>query len=648
MTPFRQAAVVALGLAVASTGVAMAGQSRPYRLSDSQLSELAKRVDTHAEGFRDTLKRAVDRSAINGTATEGEIDRAVKAFEQATETLRDRVNDRQSVRADAESVLTRAASIDAVMTRNQFETSAERAWQTLRLDMDDLARAYGIDRNWAATAQDMPRRIDDKQVEQLLKQIEQKAGRFEKSLDRPRDRRQAGSSQQRDDVKESVKDFRQTADRLRDRVGRRQSNTQDVEELLRRGMSIDRYMQSVQASPQAEQGWRGLRGDLDQLARAYNMPWNWSDSGYTQAQPDDVRHRLTGTYQLENAQGDNPRQVAEQAVRVLSSSQRQAMYQRLLRRMEAPATIAIEREDGRITMASTRGPRVTFDADGRNHQEAWAPGRTMTTRATLAGERLTVETEGNRDDDFTVVFDPTADGRSLQVTRTVDMDGLRQPVTTRSVYRRLSDQARWGLDGSNRRDRSDNDRRAVGDAAVPDGIHFVAVLDTDLSSETTRVEDPYTMTVQSPSQYQGAVVHGIVSSVSESGRLTGHAGMTLALETIRLRDGRTQRFDGTIESVRTPGGETLRVDQAGVIDDGDSQTATTVQRGAIGAALGAVIGAIADGATGAAIGAAIGAGAGAGSVIVGGRERLDLPRGTELSFTSGVPAGQLTSAAAPR
>ena len=183
---------------------------------------------------------------------------------------------------------------------------------------------------------------------------------------------------------------------------------------------------------------------------------------------------------------------------------------------------------------------------------------------------------------------------------------------------------------------------------MPDGIHFVAVLDTDLSSETTRVEDPYTMTVQSPSQYQGAVVHGIVSSVSESGRLTGHAGMTLALDSIRLRDGRTHRFDGAIESVRTPGGETLRVDQAGVIDDGDSQTATTVQRGAIGAALGAVIGAIADGTKGAAIGAAIGAGAGAGSVIVGGRERIDLPRGTELSFTSGVSAGRLTSAAAPR
>lgn len=647
MTPFRQAAVVALGLALAGAGVAMADQSRPYRLSDSQLSELAKRIDTHADAFRDNLKRAIDRSAINGTTEEGEIDRSVKALEQAIETLRNRVNDRQSVRADAEGVLTRAASLDAVMTRRPFEASAERSWQTLRLDMDELARAYGIDGNWAATAQDMPYRTNDRQVEQLLKQIEQKAGRFERSLDRSFDRRQA-SSQQRDEVMEAVRDFRQTADRLRDRVGDRQSNTLDVEELLRRGVSIDRYMQSVQATAQAEQGWIGLRRDLDTLAGAYNMPWDWSSPGYTQSQPPGSRHRLTGTYQLENARGDNPRRVAEQAVRVLPAAERQAMRQRLLMRLEAPATIAIEREDERITMASTRGPRVTFDADGRNHQEEWAPGRTMTTRATLAGERLTVATEGNRDDDFTVVFDPTADGRTLNVTRTVDTGGLRQPVTIRSVYRRLSDQARWSLDGGNWRDPYNNQGPAVADSAVPDGIHFAAVLDTNLSTETTGVEDPFTLTVQSPSQYQGAVVHGIVSSVSESGRFTGRAGMTLELRTIRLRDGRTHRFDGAIESVRTPAGETLRVDQAGVIDDGDSQTTSTVERGAIGAALGAVIGAIAGGTKGAAIGAVVGAGAGAGSVIVGGRERLDLPRGTELGFTSGVPAGQLTSAAVQR
>ena len=67
-----------------------------------------------------------------------------------------------------------------------------------------------------------------------------------------------------------------------------------------------------------------------------------------------------------------------------------------------------------------------------------------------------------------------------------------------------------------------------------------------------------------------------------------------------------------------------------------------MERGAIGAALGAIIGAIAGGGKGAAIGAVIGAGGGAGTVIVEGRDRLDLQRGTEVTITSGDPASLRT------
>jgi hypothetical protein len=66
------------------------------------------------------------------------------------------------------------------------------------------------------------------------------------------------------------------------------------------------------------------------------------------------------------------------------------------------------------------------------------------------GERLVVVTTGNRGSDFTVTFDPTADGRGLQMTRTISEEGLRQPVTVRSVYRRLSDEARWNIEVDDR------------------------------------------------------------------------------------------------------------------------------------------------------------------------------------------------------
>jgi YMGG-like Gly-zipper len=146
------------------------------------------------------------------------------------------------------------------------------------------------------------------------------------------------------------------------------------------------------------------------------------------------------------------------------------------------------------------------------------------------------------------------------------------------------------------------------------------------------------MTVRSPGQYEGATIEGVVASVERSGRITGRSQMTLDFDNIRMRDGRTHRFAGILETVRTPEGDVVRVDNEGAVRD-SNQTNKTVQRTAIGTAVGAIIGAIAGGGKGAAIGAVIGAGAGAGSVYVQGREDLNLTAGTEVTVRATGPRG---------
>jgi uncharacterized protein YcfJ len=114
--------------------------------------------------------------------------------------------------------------------------------------------------------------------------------------------------------------------------------------------------------------------------------------------------------------------------------------------------------------------------------------------------------------------------------------------------------------------------------------------------------------------------------------------MTLSFESIRLRNGETYPFDGAIESIRAPNGDPIRVNRDGTFENGDgrdgSRTRQAVERGALGAVLGGLIGAVAGGGKGALIGGAVGAGVGAGTVLVQGRDRFDLQRGTELTFTS--------------
>lgn len=490
-------------------------------------------------------------------------------------------------------------------------------------------------------AQERPNRAGDRQAD-LFRRLDEGIVTFRASFDRAMNRSRMNGSRAETDINKAVNDFKLATDRLGDRAQQRRVVAADAEDVLRRAAAIDDFMATNALDATVERDWRNLRGDLDELAREYNVAWNWNsprnDGDWRGAA---VNQRLTGTYQLETSQGDDADKAVQQATRTLPSNQRQAASRRLMNRLNAPETIAIDRKGNNITMASSRGRQVSFDADGQVRREQGAGGRTMTTRATLTGDQLMVTTTGNRGSDYAVTFEPIDNGRNMRVTRRIQDDTLRQPVTVHSFYRKSSAEALWDIDLTDGRTPPRTDPRA-GDFDMPDGTRLVATLDSALSTRSANAEDRFSMTTISPSQYEGAIIEGTVSSVNASGRVSGRADMALNFDSIRLRNGRTYQFAGVIESVRSADGKTINVDTEGKVGDG-SQTEKTVQVGAIGAALGAIIGAISGGGKGAAIGAAIGAAGGAGTVIAQGRDQLDLPRGTELTITSSLADGQRSS-----
>lgn len=626
-------AVLAAVLALASGGMALAAQ-QPSRSSDQQVKALLNRIDQRTDTFRSSFDRAIDRNPINESRAEDQINRSVTDFEDATDRLRDRVNARRAGTVDVEEVLSRASLIDSFMARNQLDASAEDDWQDLRQDLDQLAYVYGVTANWTLSAS-MAARADDKEVEQLLKRIEKGADQFRNSLDKALDDSAIDDSTAEDEINQFVTEFAETTDHLSDHFSRNQVVTNDIEDVLRRGVSIDGFMQRHRLNGQAKSDWLTLRRDLDDLARAYHVAWNWSDPRYTpKGTGMGPYHRLIGTYQLERDRGDDPRQAAENASRALPTDRRQRTYQRLMDRLEAPDVIAIDRNEDRVTMASTRAPRVSFDADGRVRTEWGSDGSTIDTRAAFYGDQLVVATTGSPGNDFKVTFEPIDNGHNLRLTRYIYDAELSRPVTVQSFYRRSSEQAEWdlytGMQGY------PSDAASAADLAlVPNGTRLVATLNDALSAENAREGDRFTLTIESPSQYEGAVIRGLVTGVNVSGRFSGGSNLALDFQTIRLSNGRSSDFAGVIENVRTPNGDRITVNDEGAVEQ-DSRTEDAAQRSAIGAAIGAVIGAITGGGKGAAIGAVIGAGGGAGTVILQGRDRLDLPRGTELTIRSGT------------
>jgi outer membrane lipoprotein SlyB len=388
--------------------------------------------------------------------------------------------------------------------------------------------------------------------------------------------------------------------------------------------------------------------------------------------------RLTGVYRLDVTNSDNPQAAAERAYSAYAFGVDQNRIDELVTRLTSPDKIAIERRGSIVSIASTRAPRITFEADGRERTEPARDGHLVRTRAALQGEDLMVSSGGSRDDDFSVTFSPIDQGRRLRVTRRIFSEELNQPVVVQSIYERISTVARWSVYGEPESERTTNARSLPRSApqrnsrnserpaptvatrrnaptpppptqpaptipednntdyalAIPEGTQFVAVLNTNLGTGESHEGDRFTMTVRSPAQYEGAIIEGSVSRVDRAGPFSGRAQLTLDFWQIRLRNGRTAGLAGYIESVRAMDGEDVRVDTEGdtTVEERDSRTNRTAQRAAIGAAVGAIIGAIAGGGKGAAIGAGIGAGVGAGSVYAQGRDDLELKSGTEVTI----------------
>jgi hypothetical protein len=386
---------------------------------------------------------------------------------------------------------------------------------------------------------------------------------------------------------------------------------------------------------QTQRYWSNVRTDLNELAAAYGLAW--SNNPYpNRSYPPYRMTSLTGTYQLNSSRSEDPATTIDRALRSLPYDQRQQRREQLLRRLDSASQIALDVNGRNVTMASTRAPQISFEADGRERVETLPNGRTIRIRSSLTGNQLTITTTGDRDTQFTVSFVPLDYGRSLRVTRQIYTTNLATPIEIQSVYDKSSDIAQLNIYSGPQGYPDQGSPNNDSDYWVRNGETLMVDLDTPLSTQANQEGDRFTATVRSPSQYAGAIIEGHVTGLSRSGRVTGRSELTLNFDRIRLGNGRSYRFAGIVEMVRMPNGDTAKVDNEGAVQE-DSQSTRTIQRTAIGTAIGALIGAIAGGGKGAAIGAAVGAGTGAGSVYVQGRDDLELPAGTQIRIQSTGP-----------
>lgn len=618
---------------LAATGMAQFGDQSAAR-------DVVRRIQTRTDSLQQAVQNASERNNYNYN----DLNRLILDFESATNQLDRRLSSGRANSADARTVLDRAALVDTFFNNNRVGWATQREWQGIRDDLNQLASYFNLNTSWGTGNTGNygggynNYNLNDFQMRQLIQRIDSRSTMFSRTL--RMDLNRVNGRYSADDVRTHLSEYESALVQLRNRVNSRQSGQSDVRELLEHAAYLNRFMTDQQFSYQTENNWNTLRRDLDRLASAYNVAWNWSnipDGNYGRGNyGGGTRRDLTGTFRLNTSRGDDARAAVDAATRNLSLAERQRVYDSLLRRLDPPQMLAIDRRGTSVTIASTRAQQINFVADGREQVETTPSGRQVRVRAQFQNDALMVSRSGERANDFTVTFDPVENGRALLVTRTLYTDRLNQAVTVRTYYDRTSDVAQLNIYDTNREDTVVGGPVAGGSFVIPDGTEIVAVLNSDLSTQNVQQNDRFTMTVRSPGQFEGATIEGYVTNVERSGRVSGRSQLTLDFDTIRLRNGSTYRFAGILETVRTPSGDVVRVDNEGAVRDSD-QTKQTVTRTAIGTAVGALIGAIAGGGKGAAIGAIVGAGAGAGSVYIQGRNDLELPSGTEVTVRASAP-----------
>jgi hypothetical protein len=139
--------VVALTLLLSPDAADAQWRARPRQDDRVDVGRLINLVESHSNAFRRSVDRALDRSRLNGSRTEDQINEEVKQFENEVDRLRgefDRRDNRDETRRNIERVLRQADEVNRMLRRSNFARDVDREWSQLRAELNTLAGVYNL------------------------------------------------------------------------------------------------------------------------------------------------------------------------------------------------------------------------------------------------------------------------------------------------------------------------------------------------------------------------------------------------------------------------------------------------------------------------------------------------------------------------
>lgn len=123
------------------------GRFKGRNYTKADVDRIIKRCEERSDAFTKMIDRNLDRSRLDGTRREDNINEQVKDLEKALDELRrefDRRDTWRETRREVEKVMRESDEINALMKNARFDRNVEREWQLVKADLNKLAGIYEV------------------------------------------------------------------------------------------------------------------------------------------------------------------------------------------------------------------------------------------------------------------------------------------------------------------------------------------------------------------------------------------------------------------------------------------------------------------------------------------------------------------------
>lgn len=159
------------------------------------------------------------------------------------------------------------------------------------------------------------------------------------------------------------------------------------------------------------------------------------------ASPSAGKNFLTGTYREKNSRDAEIGRKVLGATAHLDDDEREKQARALLRTLRAAPLFSIEQYGTTILMNYPQDVRVPYEADGKTRVMRATGGESLTVRAALAADSLTIDFTWSGGERLRLIFDNSSTSGALTFTRMAGNRFLDRPITVTSTYERTSAKA---------------------------------------------------------------------------------------------------------------------------------------------------------------------------------------------------------------